>query len=99
LPTPQGEAKGLDTIGKRARLKIQAKKSSQMHECKLPKKNAFSPKFFFPRSMQTPHGNMNWELLSPLLVMHESSLEVQACSSQIYKEHYNMLKWRHRQAR
>jgi hypothetical protein len=35
---------------------------------------------------------MNWVLSSPLLAMHESSLQVQACASQIYKEHYNMLK-------
>jgi hypothetical protein len=49
--------------------------------------------------MQTPPENMNWVLFSPLLVMHESSLQVQACASQIYKETYNMLKLRHRQAR
>jgi hypothetical protein len=42
---------------------------------------------------------MNWVLSSPLLVMHESSLQMQACASQIYKEHYNMLKLRHRLAR
>jgi hypothetical protein len=36
---------------------------------------------------------------SPLLVMHESRLYMQACASQIDKEHYNMLKMRHRQAR
>jgi hypothetical protein len=47
LPTPQGEAKGLDTIGKRARLKIQAKKSSQKQECKLPLNKCISPKNFF----------------------------------------------------
>jgi hypothetical protein len=29
---------------------------------------------------------------SPLLIMHESSLQMQACASQIYKEHYHMLK-------
>jgi hypothetical protein len=40
---------------------------------------------------------MNWVLSSPLLVMHESSLQMQACASQIYKEHNNMLKLRHRQ--
>jgi hypothetical protein len=48
LPTPQGEAKGLDTIGKRARLKFRRKRAPQMHECKLPlnkciKMNASSP--------------------------------------------------------
>jgi hypothetical protein len=42
---------------------------------------------------------MNWVLSSPLLVMHESSLQMQACASQIYKEYYIMLKLRHRQAR
>jgi hypothetical protein len=42
---------------------------------------------------------MNWVLSSPLLVMHESSLQMQACASQIYKEHYNMPKLRRRQAR
>jgi hypothetical protein len=30
--------------------------------------------------------------LSPLLVMHESSLQMQECASQIDKDHYNMLK-------
>jgi hypothetical protein len=43
--------------------------------------------------------DMNWVHSSPLLVMHESSLQMQACASQMYKEHYNMLKLRHRQAR
>jgi hypothetical protein len=47
MPTPQGEAKGLDTIGKRARLKIQEKKSSQVHGCKLPLNKCISPKFSF----------------------------------------------------
>jgi hypothetical protein len=43
---------------------------------------------------------MNWmHIFSPLLVIHESRLEMQACASQIDKEHYNMLKMRHRQAR
>jgi hypothetical protein len=28
---------------------------------------------------------------SPLLVMHESSLQMQACANQIYKEHYILL--------
>jgi hypothetical protein len=42
---------------------------------------------------------MNWVLSSPLLVMHESSLQMHACASQIYNEHYNMLKLRHGQAR
>jgi hypothetical protein len=37
--------------------------------------------------------------LSPLLVMHESRLQMQVCASQIDKKHYNMLKMRHRQAR
>jgi hypothetical protein len=41
---------------------------------------------------------MNWVLSSPLLVIHESSLQMQACASQICKEHYNMLKLIHRQA-
>jgi hypothetical protein len=36
---------------------------------------------------------MNWILSSPLLVMHESSLQMQSCASQIYKEHYSMLNW------
>jgi hypothetical protein len=35
----------------------------------------------------------------PLFVMHESSLQMQASAFQTYKEHYNMLKLRHRQAR
>jgi hypothetical protein len=90
--------------GKRARhhcqkstTKIHAKKSSQMHECKLRLNKCISPKFFFPWC-KTPPGNMNW-VLPPLLVMHESSLQIQACVSQIYKEHYNVLKLRHRQAR
>jgi hypothetical protein len=88
--------------GKRARhhrqkntTKIQAKKSSQMHECKLPLNKCI---IFFPRC-KVPPENMNWVLSSPLLVMHESSLQKQAWASQIYKEHYDMLKWRHRQAR
>jgi hypothetical protein len=68
-----------------------------MHECKLPWTNACLP-IFFPQC-KTPPRNMNWVLSSPLLVMHESSLQMQACASQIFKEHYNMLKLRHRQAR
>jgi hypothetical protein len=69
-----------------------------MHECNLPLNKCISPKIFFPRC-KTPPGNMNWVLSSPLLVMHESNLQIQACACQIYKEHYNMLKLRHRQAR
>jgi hypothetical protein len=38
---------------------------------------------------------MNWVLSSPLLVMHESILQMQACASQIYIEHYNVQKKRH----
>jgi hypothetical protein len=74
--------------GKRARhhqqkstTKIQAKKSSQMHECKLPLNKCISLKFSF---LDAHHpGNMNWVRFSPLLVMHESSLQIQACASQI----------------
>jgi hypothetical protein len=91
--------------GKRARhhrqkstTKIQAKKSSQMHECKIPPEQMhFSQNFL--SSMHTPPRIMNWVLSSPLLVMHESSLQILAYASQIYKERYNMLKLRHRQAR
>jgi hypothetical protein len=39
---------------------------------------------------------LNWVHFSPLFVMHESSLQMQACASQINKEHYNMLEMRHR---
>jgi hypothetical protein len=38
--------------------------------------------FFFPWC-KAPPGNMNWVLSSPFLVMHESSLQMQACASQI----------------
>jgi hypothetical protein len=62
-----------------------------------PKQMHFS-QFFFPWC-ETPPGNMNWVLSSPLFVMHESSLQMQACASHIYTEHYNMLKLRHKQAR
>jgi hypothetical protein len=34
--TPQGEAKGLDTIGKSAQLKFRQHKELPLHECKLP---------------------------------------------------------------
>jgi hypothetical protein len=91
--------------GKRARhhrqkstTRIQAKKSSQKHECQSPLNKCISPNFS-SLDANTPPVNMNWVLCSPLLVMHESSLQMQACASQIYKEHYNMLKVRHRQPR
>jgi hypothetical protein len=45
LSTPQGEAKGLDTIGKKSTTKIQAKKMSQMYECKLSLNKCISPNF------------------------------------------------------
>jgi hypothetical protein len=66
--------------GKRARhhrqkstTKIQEKKSSQMHECKLPLNRCISPKISFLNAH--PPGNMNWVLSSPLFVMQESSLQ------------------------
>jgi hypothetical protein len=70
-------------------------------------RNAFLPiflplmqnsQFFFPWC-KTPPRNMNWVLSSPLFVMYESCLQMQACASQIYKEHNNTLRLRHRQAR
>jgi hypothetical protein len=64
--------------------------SSPLNKCISPNFSSLDAK--------TPPGNMNWVLSSPLLVMHESSLQMQACASQIYKEHYNMPKLRHRQA-
>jgi hypothetical protein len=89
--------------GKRARhhrqkstTKIQAKKSSQKHQCKLPLNKCMSPNFSF---LDAKLPLETWIGYSPLLVMHESSLQMQACASKIYKEHYNMLKMRHRQAR
>jgi hypothetical protein len=69
-----------------------------MHECKLPLNKCTSPNLFIPWC-KTPPGNMNWVLSFPLLVMREWSIQMQACASQIYKEHYNLLKLRHRQAR
>jgi hypothetical protein len=39
---------------------------------------------------------LNSILFSPLLVMHESRLQMQACASQIDNEHYNMLEIRDR---
>jgi hypothetical protein len=45
LPTPQGEEKGLDTIEKKSTTKIQVKKSSLMHECKLPLNKCISSNF------------------------------------------------------
>jgi hypothetical protein len=68
-----------------------------MHECKLPLNKYISPNF--SSFDAKPPAKMNWVLSSPLLVMHESSLQMQAYASEIYKEHYNMLKLRHRQAR
>jgi hypothetical protein len=68
-----------------------------MHECKLPLNKCISPNFS-SLDCKTSPGNMNW-VLPPLFVMHELSLQMQVCASQIYKEHYNMLKLRHRQAR
>jgi hypothetical protein len=77
--------------------KIQAKKSSQMHESKLPLNKCISPNF---SSLDAKLPLETWIGYSPpLLVMHESSLQMQACASQIYKEHYIMLKLWHRQAR
>jgi hypothetical protein len=51
--------KGLDTIGKRARLKNQAKKSSQMHECKLP----------LNKCMQAPPEQMHF----PQIFFHDAN--------------------------
>jgi hypothetical protein len=91
--------------GKRARhhqqnskIKIQVQKSTQMHECKIPLNKCISPNFLSPWC-KAPPGNMNCVLSSPLLVMHESILQILECDSIIYKEHYNKLKLRHRQAR
>jgi hypothetical protein len=58
-----------------------------------PLNKCISPKFSSPWC-KTPLGCMNCVLSSPLLVMHESSLQMQACASQIDKEHYNLLKIR-----
>jgi hypothetical protein len=91
------KAKGLDTIGKRARLKFRRKRAPKCMNANSPEQMHF-PQFFF-RRCKTPPGNKNWVLSSPLLVMHESSLQMQACASQIYEEHCNMLKLRNRQAR
>jgi hypothetical protein len=71
--------------------KIQAKKSSQKHECKLPLNKCISPTFS-SLDAKTPPYNHELGTFLPLLVMHESCLQMQACASQIYKEHYNMLK-------
>jgi hypothetical protein len=43
ISVPYG--KGNDTIGRRAQQKNQAKKSSQMHECKIPLNKCISSKF------------------------------------------------------
>jgi hypothetical protein len=91
LLTPQGGAKGLDTIGKRAQIKFRQKRAPKCMNASSPLNKCISPK--------TLPGNMNWVLSSPLLAMHESSLQMQSCASQIYKKHYNMLKFRHRQER
>jgi hypothetical protein len=72
MPTPQGEAKGLYTIGKRAQLKSRRKRTSKNINASSPSTNAFLP--IFLSSMQhSPwkHGNKNWVVSSPLLVMHE----------------------------
>jgi hypothetical protein len=45
LPTPQGEAKGLDTIGKRARLKFRWKRAPKCMNASSPWTNAFPPIF------------------------------------------------------
>jgi hypothetical protein len=52
--------------------------------------HAFRP-LFLPIVMQDELGTF-----LPLLIMHESSLQMQAYASQIDKEHYNMLEMRHR---
>jgi hypothetical protein len=39
---------------------------------------------------------LNWMHFTPLLVMHESSLQMQAWASQIDNDHYKMLGMRHR---
>jgi hypothetical protein len=90
--------------GKRARhnrqkstTKIKRQRAPKCMSAIPPKQMHFSQ--IFSLDAKLPPGNMNWVLSSPLLVMHESSLQIQACASQIYKEHYNMLKVRHRQAR
>jgi hypothetical protein len=109
LLTPQGEAKGFDTIGKRAKRKAHSgDTTAPLQACNLPMnkcmQNSSSPTelsihLFVPIDATLPLV-MNWmHIFSPLLVIHESRLEMQACASQIDKEHYNMLKMRHRQAR
>jgi hypothetical protein len=78
--------KGLDTIGKRAQLKVRRKRAPKrmnMHECKLPLNKCISPK---DSSLDSKLPLEIWIGYSPLLVMHESSLQMQACASQIYKE-------------
>jgi hypothetical protein len=77
--------------GKRARHHRQKSTTKKSGEKELPNAwmqappwtNAFSPNFL--SSMQTPPGIMNWVLFSPLLIMHELSLQVQACASQYTK--------------
>jgi hypothetical protein len=71
LSSPQGEAKGLDTIGKRAQLKLPQKEVPNAWMQAPPEQMHFSL-FFFPWC-ETPPGTMIWVLSSPLLVMHESS--------------------------
>jgi hypothetical protein len=62
-----------------------------MHECKLPLNKCISPKFSSLDAILPLETRIGY-YLSLLLVMHESSLQMQACASQIDIEHYNMLR-------
>jgi hypothetical protein len=53
LPTPQGEAKGLNTIVKRAQLKFRWKRAPKCMNASSPWTNAFPP-IFLPSIAKLP---------------------------------------------
>jgi hypothetical protein len=73
--------------------KIEKKRAPKCMNASSPLNKCISPNFSY-LDVKTPPGNMNWVLPPPLLVIHESSLQMQACASQIYKEHRSMPKLR-----
>jgi hypothetical protein len=92
LPTPQGEANGLDTIDKQAQLKFRRQRAPKCINASSSDK-CISPFDAKPPPCCTFLPKQELGTISPpLLVMHESSLQMQDCASQIDKEHYNMLK-------
>jgi hypothetical protein len=97
LSTPQGEAKGLDTIGKRVQLKSRRKRSPKCMNASSPWTNAFLQNFY--PLMQKPPGNKNWVLSLPLVGnAWIKSTNASMCFSKRHRA-LQRAKKRHRQAR